>query len=107
MLKYKTKSNENIKKARKMLQDVYDLLEGDHSNIPGCCIEVFISGRTYKNFNDELSEKDQRKLDDWGYVPCDTCFKHNRKNKINLNGTSDCGMMLATIMQILKTKEKL
>ncbi len=106
MSKLKKKTDENIKLAKSLLQDAYDRIEGNNSNIPGCCIEVFISGRTYQNFNDELSAKDKLRLDDWEYVPCDSCFKANRKNKINKNGRSDLGYMLLTIMQILENKQK-
>jgi len=106
MSKYKPKINENLKKARTLLQDALDIIEGDYSNIPGCCIEVFVAGRTYQEFSNELSQKDKLKLAEWEYVPCNLCFKHNRKNKLNKNGTSDAGYMLLTIMQILKNKEK-
>jgi len=106
MSKFKQKTNENLKKARTLLQDAYDMIEGDYSNIPGCCIEVFVAGRTYQNFREELSSKDQLKLEQWEYVPCDKCFKHNKSNKINKNGRSDLGDMLLTIMQIVAKKEK-
>jgi len=104
--KYKQKTNENLKIAKVLLQDAYDMIEGDYSNIPGCCIEVFVSGRTYQNFLEELSTKDQLKLQQWEYVPCDKCFKHNKRNKLNKNGRSDVGHMLLTIMQIISNKEK-
>ncbi len=106
MSKFKKKTDENLKEAKTLLKDAYDRIEGNYSNIPGCCIEVFVCGRTYQNFVEELSAKDKLKLDEWGYVPCDACFKANRKNKINKNGRSDLGYMLLTIMQILEEKQK-
>ena len=107
MSKYKTKTDENLKEAKQLLQDAYDRIEGRYSNIPGCCIEVFVAGRTYQEFKQELaSQKDKLKLEEWSYVPCDSCFKANRKNKINKNGRSEIGYMLLTIMQILEEKQK-
>lgn len=107
MSKYKTKTDENLKEAKQLLQDAYDRIEGRYSNIPGCCIEVFISGRTYIEFLGELeTNKEKLKASEWEYVPCDACFKANRKNKLNKNGRSDLGYMLLTIMQILEEKQK-
>jgi len=89
------------------LKEAFDRLEGEHSNIPNCCVEGFISGRTYMNVRNSLSsEKDLKKLDKWGYVPCDKCFKKNNKNKIKLNGRSEIGTIIFSIMEVLQTRRK-
>lgn len=102
-----TKKDKNMADAIHLLADVFDRIEGRHSNIPDCCIETFVAGRTYQNFLEELSEKEQRKLSGWGYVPCDDCFKKNKKNKISMNGTSELGQMILAIQQIIIKKADL
>ena len=103
--------DKNLSAAFSLLKDVFDRVEGRHSNIPDCCIETFVAGRTYMEFKNELSEKDQRKLDQWGYVPCNDCFKKNKKQEILLNGTSDLGEMILALQTLIikkvgKTDEK-
>ena len=86
------------------LWEAYDRIEGKHSNIPDCCVEGFISGRTYITVHASLSEKDQKKLEKWTYVPCEKCLKNNKKNKLKINGTSLQGQLLRTIINSLDKK---
>jgi len=67
--------NENLSGIIFALQEALNRIEGEYSNIPYCCIEGYISGRTYMNVKNSLSEKDQKKLQKWEYVPCEKCFK--------------------------------
>jgi hypothetical protein len=83
----------------KMLNDAFEWSEGKHSGIPECCIHEFINGRTFEGFGKTLSEKNRVKLyKNWGYVPCDNCFKYNRFGKAKSNGTSIIGKMLLTLI---------
>ncbi len=95
------KKNKNTKLAIKALQEVINRLEGEHSGLPQCCIEVFVSGRTSHEFRETLSEKNQKKYNAWGYVPCDKCFKNNKKVKIKMNGTSHRGEILYAVLKTL------
>ena len=96
--------DKNLSDAFLLLVDAFNRIEGRHSNIPDCCVEVFVAGRTYFEYKQQLSEKDQRKLDQWGYVPCDDCFKKNKKQEIYMNGTSDIGQMILAIQQMIIRK---
>jgi hypothetical protein len=81
----------------------YDRIEGEYSGIPECCVEVYINGRTAHEFYISLDEKGKKKYDNtWQYVPCDKCFKENKKAKVKKNGTSFRGEILRTIMASIK-----
>ena len=101
MSKYK-KLNKNEDRIVTYLKDAYDRAEGQYSNIPKCCIEDFIGGRTYNLFMQCLSEKDQKKLLKWEYVPCDKCFKNNKINKLKKNGTSMIGIQIGRLIEFIK-----
>jgi hypothetical protein len=88
------------------LQKALDRIEGEYSNIPYCCIDGYISGRTYMNVRNNLSKKQQEKLHKWEYVPCEKCFKKNKVNKLNKNGKSDIGEMLCSLIDILNNRRK-
>lgn len=102
MSKNKKKLSDNTKLAVDYLMAAFDNIEGEYSNIPGCCIDEFVNGRTYQGFYETLNKKDQKKLDGWGYVPCDDCFKNNKKNKIKKNGTSPYGKMIFAMVESLR-----
>jgi len=96
-------NNDFNKKILKDLWTAFDRIEGEYSGIPKCCIEVYISGRTAHEFYMSLDDKGKKKYDNsWQYVPCDKCFKNNKKAKIKKNGTSLKGEMLRTIMASIK-----
>ena len=102
MSKNNKKITENTEIVIDYLMAAFDHIEGEYSNIPVCCIYNFVNGRTYKNFWETLSKKDQNKLDAWGYVPCGECFKKNKKNKIKKNGTSPYGKMIFAMVESLR-----
>ncbi len=96
--------NKNLNAAAKCLRDAFDRIEGEFSNIPHCCVAAFIDGRTYYDFKQSLKdEKDLKKLDKWGYVPCDKCFAKpkGRRKKIKLNGCSSKGVRILQLLQEL------
>lgn len=95
------KKNKNTKLAIKALQEVINRLEGEYSGLPQCCIEVFVAGRTAYSFRESLTPKNQEKYTGWGYVPCDKCFKRNKKVKIKMNGTSHRGEILYAVLKTL------
>ena len=86
------------------LREALDRNEGVYSNIPVCCIESYLDGRTYAGFKNILNPKEQKKLEKWEYVPCDVCFKKEKINKLKHNGMSDVGRMISAIISILKEK---
>ena len=53
------KKNKNTKLAIKALEEVINRLEGEHSGLPQCCIEVFVAGRTAYSFRESLTPKNQ------------------------------------------------
>ena len=87
------------------LRKAYDTLEGIHSNIPECCIEGYLSGRTWMNVKNSLSEKQQEKLYKWKYVPCEKCFKKNKVKELKLNGVSIYGKMINALIESIETEE--
>ena len=102
-------SKSNKKQTKKAiidcLQNALDYLEGEHSNIPLCCIGSFVIDKsTYESFRSKLSKKDQKKLLKWEYVPCETCFKNNKVNDLNKNGTSDLGQILRAATQVISDR---
>ena len=97
----KRKKLENLDRALSALREALDRIEGVYSNIPECCIEGFINGRTYLNVRNSLKEKDQKKLEKWHYVPCEDCFKKNNVNELQRNGMSDLGQIIFATTQII------
>lgn len=98
----KRKENKVKSAALQHLQKAFDLIEGQYSNIPDCCIEGYLEGRTYMNVLNSMTEKDQKKLHKWHYVPCKKCFKENKINKLKTNGTSVYGQVIWALMDSLK-----
>lgn len=92
------KANKN--KIIKLLWELYDRFEGEYSNIPPCCINEFIKGRTYHEFAMSLTKKQLKKLEQWHYVPCDKCFEAGRKRSI-VKGVSNRGATIQLILQSL------
>lgn len=88
-------TNEEMVKA---LFYAFDWSEGRYSAIPDCCIEEYSAGKYYTKFKETLSEKDQKKLDKWNYVPCNKCFKKNNLVKIKNNGTSLHGRVIMSLI---------
>jgi len=99
-----SKSKKDTLKSEVMsnIKIALDIIEGRYSNIPDCCIEGFLDGRTYMNVRNSLSEKDQKKLERWQYVPCEKCFKKNKHNELKQNGTSIYGKILMAIIDSLR-----
>ena len=52
----------------------------------------------------ELTEF-QKKLLKWEYVPCETCFKNNKVNKLKKNGTSHRGRIILALMDTFQDGE--
>ena len=90
----------------KMLSEIYDRCEGEYSGIPQCCIDEYVTGKTYNSFMDGLSKSDQKKLLKWTYVPCDKCFKKGKEGKVKKNGRSDTGDMIAALIEIFQKREE-
>ncbi len=103
----KRKINSVNRKAVKALETAYDLIEGQNSNIPECCIEGYLNGRTYMNVRNSLPEKSIKKLSKWHYVPCEKCYKKNKRNELKMNGMSDCGKMIRALISILENDKYL
>ncbi len=97
---------ENLYYAIESIQEAIDRIEGEYSNIPFCCIDGYISGRTYASVLNSLDESDQKKLQKWNYVPCNKCFKENKRNKLKKNGMSDIGHILIAVIKILSERKK-
>lgn len=95
-----------IARAIMSLKDAYNLLEGQYSNIPNCCIEGYIKGRTWSNVRNSIPEKEVKKLSKWHYVPCEKCYESNNINKLKTNGTSDLGKIIFSLIEILENRKK-
>lgn len=109
MSKPKKKSddkNYNRIKIINSLRDAFDRIEGEYSGIPVCCLEGYISGRTYMNVRNCLDEKGQKKLLKWNYVPCEQCFKKNKICELKQNGISHRGQMLMALIETFKNEEE-
>jgi len=102
MSKYENKYDDTIK----FLRDLYDKNEGEHSGIPECCINEFLSGTTYIKFYESLDDKDQKKLDKWNYVPCPKCFKTKKPQKPKLNGVSEAGLLIHALLAIFEQRKQ-
>lgn len=96
-------SKRNRQKIIKLLWEVYDRLEGNYSNIPDCCVEAFIGGRTYAGVQENMSDEQVRKLHKWKYVPCEDCFKNDRINKV-IKGKSTKGSVVWLLLQTLEER---
>jgi len=94
----------NLSAAIQSLRNCIDRLEGEYSNIPDCCIEQYIAGQTYISLYNSINVKDQKKLQKWDYVPCQKCFKNNKRNKLK-EGTSDIGCVLYSILDLLNERK--
>lgn len=109
MSKSKKKYPYNKKFILKGLQNVFDRIEGEYSNIPECCIEEFIFGTTFHDLKEELEEEDNKdllkKLKKFHYVPCMSCLENAQPNELKFNGTSDLGSVIQSIMKIIKDKK--
>lgn len=91
-----------------LLSEVSNRLEGQHSNIPVCCIDHFIYIGNYTDLKDELEEEGRKdllkKLKKFDYVPCRDCLENKEPNVLNMNGTSDVGKMILAILDIVKNR---
>lgn len=102
----------NQRKILFLLQEAFDRIEGQHSNIPGCCIQEYagIDGTTYGDLKDNLECDNQKallkKLKKFNYVPCMNCLENKEPNELKLNGISDLGQIIRAVMDIVKYKEK-
>lgn len=101
----KSKKINPVHQAINHLQKALDILEGQYSNIPDCCIAGYLDGRTYMNVRNSLPEKQIGKLNKWHYVPCESCFKKNKKNELKLNGMSVRGQIITTLINTLKEQK--
>ncbi len=52
---------------------------------------------------DEILNEGKKKLEKWEYVPCEKCFKKNKRNKLK-EGTSEIGFILYSIMDLLEQR---
>lgn len=100
-------NNKNSKKIISLLLEAFNRSEGEYSAIPQCCIEGYISGRTYMNVRNSLNEKDQKKLEKWNYVPCEKCFKQSKVVKIKDNGTSAQGKVMLAIADFYRSQAEI
>ena len=100
------KYEKNMQYAVYALEEAMNRIAGQHSNIPECCIETYINGRTYIDFENTLNSSEKEKLNKWNYVPCDHCFRTGNISKLKYNGLSDVGEILFSIIKIIERKEK-
>ncbi len=72
-----------------MTEDEIHRAFGRHSNIPDCCITFWLTdwnpGSTYAN-----------RLPHWGYVPCPTCLRTNKRARIR-RCALECGKDCASL----------
>lgn len=110
MSKFKNGYENNQKIIISSLQDAFNAVEGQYSNIPECCIYDFLSGLTYEKLKNNLEAENEKvllkNLKKFNYVPCAYCLEKAEPNELKLNGTSDLGKMILAIIDIVQNKEK-
>jgi len=89
-----------------MLEKAYDRCEGMYSKIPECCIDAYLGGLRAKYYLDNQDPKVRKKIGGWGYVPCEECFKNDKKVKIKRNGVSFQGLLIKELVKFFKGQRR-